>query len=99
MKKSIIMKTVMENLQPELLWRHFEALSAIPRASEKETLARSYVLAQATRLGLESAADTVGNIVIRKPARRGREGARAGRPARPPGHGLREKRRHNAQLR
>jgi dipeptidase D len=75
MKKSIIMKTVLENLQPEPLWRHFEALSAIPRASEKEALARSYVLAQATRLGLESIADDVGNIVIRKPARPGREGA------------------------
>ena len=75
MKKSIIMKTVLENLQPESLWRHFEALSAIPRASEKEALARSYVLAQATRLGLESTADTVGNIVIRKPARPGREAA------------------------
>ena len=69
------MKTVLENLQPESLWRHFEALSAIPRASEKEALARSYVLAQAARLGLESTADTVGNIVIRKPARPGREGA------------------------
>ena len=69
------MKTVLENLQPESLWRHFEALSAIPRASEKEALARSYVLAQAARLGLESTADGVGNIVIRKPARPGREAA------------------------
>ena len=48
------MKTVMENLEPQSLWRHFEALSAIPRASEKEAAARSYVLAQAARLGLES---------------------------------------------
>lgn len=69
------MKPVMENLQPESLWRHFEALSAIPRASEKEAAARSYVLAQAARLGLETTGDGVGNIVIRKPARRGREGA------------------------
>jgi dipeptidase D len=69
------MKTVMENLEPQSLWRHFEALSAIPRASEKEAAARSYVLAQAARLGLESSRDSVGNIVIRKPARPGREGA------------------------
>ncbi|MCX6627392.1 MAG: aminoacyl-histidine dipeptidase [Candidatus Solibacter sp.] len=65
----------MENLEPQSLWRHFEALSAIPRASEKEAVARSYVLAQATRLGLESTSDAVGNIVVRKPARPGREGA------------------------
>ena len=67
------MKTEAQNLEP--LWRHFEALSAIPRASEKEAAARSYVLAQAVRLGLESVADRVGNIVIRKPARPGRENA------------------------
>jgi dipeptidase D len=65
----------MENLEPQSLWRHFEALSAIPRASEKEAAARDYVLAQAARLGLESTRDGVGNIVIRKPARPGREGA------------------------
>jgi dipeptidase D len=76
MRKSIIpMKPVLENLRPESLWRHFEALSAIPRASEKEARARSYVLAQAARLGLESIADGVGNIVVRKPARPGREAA------------------------
>ena len=69
------MKTVMENLEPQSLWRHFEALSAIPRASEKEAAARNYVLAQAARLGLESTTDGVGNVVIRKPARPGREGA------------------------
>jgi dipeptidase D len=69
------MKTVLENLQPESLWRHFEALSAIPRASGQEAAARSYVLAQAARLGLESTSDGVGNIVVRKPARRGREAA------------------------
>jgi dipeptidase D len=67
------MKPETMNLEP--LWRHFEALSAIPRASEKEEAARTYVLAQAARLGLESTRDGVGNIVIRKPARPGREKA------------------------
>jgi dipeptidase D len=69
------MKTVLEDLEPQSLWRHFEALSAIPRASEKEAAARTYVLSQAARLGLESTQDGVGNIVIRKPARPGREAA------------------------
>ncbi|MGD0773857.1 MAG: aminoacyl-histidine dipeptidase [Candidatus Solibacter sp.] len=69
------MKTATENLEPQSLWRHFEALAAIPRASEKEAAARAYVLAQAARLGLESVTDGVGNIVVRKPARPGREGA------------------------
>jgi dipeptidase D len=69
------MTTVLENLEPKLLWKHFAALSAIPRASEKEAQARDYVLALAARLGLEAVQDDVGNTVVRKPARPGREGA------------------------
>lgn len=69
------MTTGIEDLEPKALWKHFVALSAIPRASEKEAAARDYVLAQAARLGLEAIQDGVGNVVIRKPARPGREGA------------------------
>jgi dipeptidase D len=65
----------LENLEPQSLWSHFEALSAIPRASGNEAAARAYVLAQAARLGLEAITDGVGNVVVRKPARPGREGA------------------------
>lgn len=69
------MSNALDDLQPALLWKHFAALSAIPRASEKEAAARSYVLALATRLGLQATQDRVGNVVIRKPARAGRENA------------------------
>ena len=69
------MPNAFDNLEPKSLWKHFAALSAIPRASEKEAAARAYVLAEAARLGLEAVADAVGNIVVRKPARPGREGA------------------------
>ena len=62
-------------LEPQALWRHFAALSAIPRASGKEAAARAYVLAQAARLQLEATSDAVGNVVVRKPARPGREAA------------------------
>ena len=65
----------MENLQPKSLWEHFAALSAIPRASGNEAAARDYVLDRAARLGLVAIQDRVGNVVIRKPARPGREGA------------------------
>ena len=63
------------NLQPEPVWKHFDRLAAIPRASTKEAAARDYVRALATKLGLETVQDDVGNLVIRKPARPGREGA------------------------
>jgi dipeptidase D len=69
------MSSALQDLKPKRLWKHFEALAAIPRASTKEAAARDYVLAQAKRLGLESVHDKVGNTVIRKPARKGRENA------------------------
>jgi dipeptidase D len=70
-----VMTPALANLQPQAVWKHFERLAAIPRASTKEAAAREYVLALAVKLGLESVQDEVGNLVVRKPARPGREGA------------------------
>jgi len=69
------MMPALTNLKPEQLWKHFDKIAAIPRASTKEAAAREYVRSVATKLGLESTQDAVGNLVIRKPARPGREGA------------------------
>jgi len=69
------MISALANLQPEAVWKHFDKLAAIPRASTKEAAAKEYVRSTATKLGLESVQDDVGNIVIRKAARPGREGA------------------------
>ena len=69
------METAVSNLEPKALWKHFEALSAIPRASRQEAAARNYVLGVAARLSLEATVDAVGNVVIRKPAAPGREKA------------------------
>ncbi|MGA7382345.1 MAG: aminoacyl-histidine dipeptidase [Terriglobales bacterium] len=63
------------NLEPQPVWKHFDQLAAIPRASTKEAAARDYVRALAKKLGLESVQDDAGNLVIRKPAHRGREAA------------------------
>ncbi len=69
------MTSALLDLEPKAVWKHFAALCGIPRASTREAAARAYVLAQAGSLGLEAVADKVGNLVIRKPARPGREGA------------------------
>jgi len=69
------MPTAIDHLEPQAVWKHFAALAAIPRASEKEAAARNYVLAVAARLGLESVQDPAGNTIVRKPARPGREAA------------------------
>jgi dipeptidase D len=71
----LVMIPALANLQPEALWKHFDRLAAIPRASTKEAAARAYVQSLVTKLGLESVQDDVGNLVVRKPARTGREGA------------------------
>jgi dipeptidase D len=63
------------NLEPEALWKHFDKLAAIPRASTKEAATRDYIRTLAANLGLESVQDHAGNLVVRKPARPGREGA------------------------
>jgi dipeptidase D len=70
-----VMIPALAELEPKPVWKHFDALAAIPRASTKEAAAREYVLAQAARLGLEVIQDKAGNIVVRKPAHAGREGA------------------------
>jgi dipeptidase D len=69
------MQSAMEALEPREVWKHFDALTNIPRASSKEAAAREYVLGHARRLGLDAIHDSAGNTVIWKPACPGREGA------------------------
>ncbi len=69
------MMPALTNLEPERVWKHFDRLASIPRASTKEAAAREYARGVATKLGLESVQDTAGNLIVRKPARPGREGA------------------------
>jgi dipeptidase D len=69
------MTPALANLEPEALWKHFDKLAATPRASTKEAAVRDYIRTLAAKLGLESVQDAAGNLVVRKPARPGREGA------------------------
>ena len=67
--------SVLQELEPKTIWNNFHEITQIPRRSTKEAKAREWVLAKAKRKGLEIFEDKVGNIVIRKPAHKGREGA------------------------
>jgi dipeptidase D len=69
------MIAALENLEPKAVWKHFDRLAATPRASTKEAAARDYVLSIAAKQSLETVQDAAGNLVVRKPARPGREGA------------------------
>lgn len=69
------MNSALSSLKPEPLWKHFDRLAAIPRGSTKEAAAREYVRGVAKNLGLEPVQDSAGNLIVRKPARPGREAA------------------------
>jgi len=67
------MSSAIEGLEPQLLWKHFAALSRIPRGSKNETAAARYVLDTARQLGLEGRQDAAGNVIVGKPATPGHE--------------------------
>ncbi len=69
------MAKAIEGLTPPLLWKYFAEISAIPRCSKNETAIARYLVETAARLGLEAQQDGVGNVLVRKPASPGREGA------------------------
>lgn len=64
---------VLSALKPAAVWRHFEALSAVPRASGDEGRAVAFIEAFGRKLVLDVRTDAKGNAVIRKPATPGME--------------------------
>jgi dipeptidase D len=70
-----IMSEAVSGLEPALLWKHFAAISSIPRPSKSEAAVARYVIETAQRTGCSVDRDAVGNLLIRKPASPGREGA------------------------
>jgi len=63
----------LKKLQPKEVWKHFFALSSIPRCSGREEAARRYVENLAKKNNLEYRIDTAGNIAVFKPAYSGLE--------------------------
>ncbi len=65
-------KTISE-LEPRKVWHNFYRLTQIPRPSKKEEKAVQFVEQFGKNLGLETIKDSLGNILIRKPATPGME--------------------------
>jgi dipeptidase D len=61
------------NLAPEVVWRNFVAINAIPRPSKNEARIAAYMLSFGEKLQLETLQDKIGNVIIRKPATHGME--------------------------
>lgn len=62
-------------LEPQSLWKHFDEILSTPRPSKQEEGMRRYVLGLAERKGLRWREDSVGNLVVEKPASPGKESA------------------------
>jgi dipeptidase D len=61
------------NLEPHAVWENFYKLTQVPRPSKKEEKIQSFMMDFGKSLGLVTERDSVGNILIRKPATPGME--------------------------
>ena len=61
------------NLEPKIVWNHFEDLNAVPRPSKKEERIRQFMVDFGKGLGLETTLDKIGNVIIKKAATKGFE--------------------------
>jgi dipeptidase D len=61
------------NLEPKIVWNHFEDLNAVPRPSKKEERIRQFMVDFGKGLGLETTLDKIGNVIIKKAASKGFE--------------------------
>ena len=60
-------------LEPKVIWNHFEDLNAVPRPSKKEERVRQFMIDFGKSLNLEVLEDKIGNVIIKKPATTGME--------------------------
>ncbi len=69
------MTSPLEQLEPRLVWRHFDAIRQVPRPSKHEERIAEHVERWAADRGFEVRKDAVGNLVVAVPATPGHEGA------------------------
>ena len=65
------------NLKPERLWYYFTEILKIPRPSKKEEKIAEYLIKFGEKHNLETIQDETGNILIRKPASKGKDNVKS----------------------
>lgn len=60
-------------LEPKAIWNKFADLNAVPRPSKNEERVITFMKSFGENLGLETFVDSVGNVIIKKPATKGME--------------------------
>lgn len=64
------------SLNPQSVWKHFHELTQIPRPTGQMEEVTKFVMDFGKSLNLEVAQDKAGNVLIKKPASKGYEGAK-----------------------
>jgi dipeptidase D len=67
------MSNEIRNLRPRSVWNKFADLNAVPRPSKKEERVIAFMIDFGESLGFEVIEDSVGNVIIKKPATIGME--------------------------
>jgi dipeptidase D len=65
--------SVIDNLVPKSVWKHFGEICKLPHCSKHEEKVREYVLDFAKKNNLKTKVDKTGNVVVIKPASKGME--------------------------
>jgi dipeptidase D len=61
------------DLKPQILWKHFHAITQVPRPSKKEAKILEHLKKTIEKLGYKPEQDATGNILVRKPGSKGHE--------------------------
>jgi dipeptidase D len=72
----MVTMAAIDGLKPELVWKYFAEIAKIPRPSKHEEAMTRYVAGKAKEFGMDVRTDKMGNVVVRKPASRGKERVR-----------------------
>ncbi|MFI3262351.1 MAG: aminoacyl-histidine dipeptidase [Rikenellaceae bacterium] len=67
------MDTNLLKLKPELVWKHFSNICALPHPSKHEEKVREYIVNFAKENNIETIVDEVGNVILYVPATAGYE--------------------------
>ncbi len=68
--------SILSDLEPKRLWKHFDEIRKIPHPSRNEKQLADYVISVAKKHNLEYEEDNVHNVLIKKPATPGHENAK-----------------------
>ena len=63
----------LSNIEPQIIWKNFSKLNAVPRPSKKEARVIEFIKNFGESLSLDTQVDEIGNVIIRKPATAGME--------------------------